>query len=269
MVANKYNEYFKIGFKKSIEYKSYIIGNLTTPFFMAIFFYFIWQYIYAIKGQGDASFLIGGFTFNEMMVYLIIGLLIQNAKSSDLADRISETIKTGNIAIFLCRPVNFVKSIVYDGLGEKVIPVSIFSFLLIGVTIFMDVTVPGIDILFLFFIYGILLIIFEIFIEISIGGLAFWLTEIWGVKSSIRQIFWVLSGRALPLSLFPTWFLSFVKFTPFYYLEYTFALIYLGKLSVEEILKAMSIFTAWIFLFFLIMRLIYKKGFTKLESFGG
>jgi ABC-type uncharacterized transport system permease subunit len=53
------------------------------------------------------------------------------------------------------------------------------------------------------------------------------------------------------------------------YLEYTFASIYLGKLSVNEALSAIGIFIFWIVLLFIFMRYLYKKGFRKLESYGG
>jgi len=266
----KYTEYFKIGFKKSIEYKSYLIGALTTPVFMGIFFYFIWSYIYEVKSQAsDWTGTIGGFTFNEMIVYLIIGLLIQTAKSTDIANRISAIIKSGDIAIFLCRPVNFVKSLLSDGIGEKLIPFATFAVLLVVMTYFFNLPYPSLGILAIFIIYGLLLIFFQIVIEIMIGGLAFWLTEIWGVKSSIQQIMWILSGRALPLSLFPQAFQTFLTWTPFFYLEYTFARIYLGQIELMTAIQYMSIFIIWIAIMLILMKWIFSRGFKKLENFGG
>jgi len=265
----KYLEYFKIGFKKSIEYKSYLIGTLTTPIFMGVFFYFIWSYIYQVKGSGNPDFLIGGFTFSEMILYLIIGLLIQTAKSTDISQKISEIIKSGNIATFLCRPVNFVKSLLADGFGEKVIPFFMFSGLLIFMTKILGLNFPDFSIIIVFVIYGIMLIFFQIILDVIIGGFAFWITEIWGVQSSISQILWILSGRALPLSLFPQMFQSILAFTPFLYLEYTFASIYLGKIGLITAVKYMGIFAIWIVIFLFIMKLVYNRGFKKMESFGG
>jgi len=277
--SQKYLEYFKIGFKKSVEYKSYLIGALTTPVFMGFFFYFIWSYIFevkyeaAIKAQDFAGtfteFTIGGFTFNEMLVYLIIGLLINTARSSDISNRISEVIKSGDIAIYLCRPVNFVKSLLFEGIGSKVINFFIFIILLIVMTNIFDLPYPKGGILTIFLIYAVLMILFDIILYVLIGGLSFWFVEIWGIRASIEQVLWILSGRVLPLSLFPVWMKTFMAFTPFMYLEYTFASIYLGKLSIEEALKAMGIFMVWIVLLVLLMRYLYKKGFRKLEAFGG
>lgn len=266
---NKYIEYFKIGFKKSIEYKSYIIGALATPLFMGIFFYYIWSYIFQVKGAGDPNFTIGGFTFEEMMVYLIIGLLLNTARSTEIADRISEIVKSGDISIFLCRPVNFVKSLLADGIGGKVVNFFVFTILLIVMTNIFNLPYPKGSIFVIFLIYAVLMLLFDIILYVIIGGLSFWFVEIWGIKSSIEQVLWILSGRVLPLSLFPEWMRMFLSFTPFLYLEYTFASIYLGKLTVIEALKAMGIFIFWIFLLVLLMRFLYKKGFKKLESFGG
>ena len=276
---NKYLEYFKIGFRKSIEYKSYIIGTLVTPLFMGIFFYYIWEYIFQVKfdtaiKNGSfvgtlSNFTIGGFTFHEMIVYLVIGLLMNTAKAGDIADRISEVIKSGDIAIYLCRPVNFVKSLLADGFGSKILNIVVFFILLLVITKITGLPYPKISIFILFIVYGFFLIFFDIIVNVMIGGLSFWLTEIWGVKSSIQQILWILSGRALPLTLFPTWILSFMKWTPFFYLEFTFASIYLGKLTFGEAIRALSIFIIWITILIFFMRLLYRKGFIKLASFGG
>ena len=266
---SKYLEYFKIGFKKSIEYKSYLIGTLTTPIFMGIFFYFIWSYIFQVKGGGDPNYLIGGFTFHEMVLYLIIGLLIQTAKSTDISQKISEIIKSGDIATYLCRPVNFVKSLLADGFGEKIIPFTMFAGLLIVMTKFLGLNFPDFSIIIIFIIYGIMLIFFQIILDVIVGGFAFWLTEIWGVQSSISQILWILSGRALPLSLFPQAFQVILAWTPFLYLEYAFASIYLGKIGLTTAIKYMGIFGIWILIFLLILRWVYNKGFSNLESFGG
>lgn len=277
--TNKYLEYFKIGFKKSIEYKSYLIGTFTTPIFMGVFFYFIWEYIFQVKftnSVADGTFIgvlsdftIGGFTFPEMIVYLVIGLLINSARASDISDRIAEVIKSGDIAIYLCRPVNFVKSLLADGFGGRIINIVVFFILLLIITKVAGLPFPETNIFVLFIVYGILLIFFDIVLNVIIGGLAFWLTEIWGVRSSIQQILWILSGRALPLTLFPPWMISFMQWTPFFYLEFTFASIYLGKLTFTEALRAMGIFTIWITIMIVLMRLLYKKGFGKLASFGG
>lgn len=278
-MTNTYTEYFKIGFKKSIEYKSYLLGVLITPLFMGFFFYFIWQYIFEVKFQTaleegtfagiETDFTIGGFTFEEMMVYLIIGLLFQAIRSADISDRISQVIKTGDISIYLCRPVNFVKSLLFEGIGAKVVNFVMFVMFLTVMTYLFGLPYPQGGIFAIFLVYAVLMILFDIILYVIIGGLAFWFVEIWGIKSSIEQILWILSGRVLPLTLFPAWFQSFMMFTPFMYLEFTFASLYLGKLTVPEALRAMGIFTLWIGVFALLMIWVYRKGFRKLEAFGG
>ncbi len=268
-MTNVYLEYFKIGFRKSVEYKSYLIGVLTTPLFMGVFFYFIWSYIFAVKGGGDPLHKIGGFTFEEMIVYLIIGLLINTARSSDISNRISEVIKSGDVAVFLCRPVNFVKSLLADGIGGKVVNLIMFTVLLVVMTKLFGLPYPQGGIFAIFMLYAVLMLIFDIVLYVIIGGLSFWFVEIWGIRSSIEQVLWILSGRTLPLSLFPQWMQTFMAFTPFMYLEYTFARIYLEKLAFEEALRAMGIFALWIVVLILLMKWVYAKGFRKLEAFGG
>ena len=144
-----------------------------------------------------------------------------------------------------------------------------FTVLLVVMTKLFNLPYPESGIFVIFLIYAVLLLFFDIVLYVIIGGLAFWFVEIWGIRSSIEQVLWILSGRVLPLSLFPVWMQSFLAFTPFMYLEYTFASLYLGKLTFQEALTAMGIFMIWIFIFLLLMRWIYARGFRKLASFGG
>ncbi|MCH8519806.1 MAG: ABC-2 family transporter protein [Nanoarchaeota archaeon] len=275
----KYVEYLKIGFKTSIEYKSYILGALITPAFMGFFFYFIWSYIYDVRYTAAieegiftgafSNFTIGGFTFEEMLVYLLIGLLFSVVRSTQVSEEISEKIRSGDISIFLCRPVSFIKSIVFQSFGAKIINLSVFGFLLVAMTFVLQLPTPPLTILMIFLLYAVCMIIFDIFLYVMIGGLSFWFVEIWGIRASIEQVLWILSGRVLPLTLFPQIMQTILVFTPFLYLEFTFASLYLGKLTVFEALRAMGIFTLWITLMGVGTWYLYKKGFEKVSSFGG
>ena len=275
----KYVEYLKIGFKTSIEYKSYLLGALITPAFMGFFFFFIWSYIYEIRyesaiesGEFTGSllnFTIGGFTFEMMMVYLLIGLLLNTARSSEISDSISQTIKSGDVAIFLCRPVNFVKSLLFQGIGAKIVNLFVFTLLLVVMTYLFNLPTPDIGIFAIFIVYAVLMLLFDIIIYVMIGGLSFWFVEIWGIKASIEQILWILSGRVLPLSLFPQSIQVILAWTPFLYLEYTFARLYLGMLTIPQALQAMGIFCIWIVILSFVMAYLYKKGFEKVSAFGG
>ena len=264
LFSKKYLEYFKIGFRTSIEYKSYILSILITPLFFGFFFYFIWGYIYDVKGE-----LIAGLTFNEMMVYLIIGLLINTTRNSEVSDKISQIIRSGDITTYLCRPVSFIKSLVFENFGNLLINFLMFLCLLIFITYFFGVAPPTGFMLIIFLFYGILMVFFNIMTYIIIGGLSFWFVEIWGIRASIEQIIWVLSGRILPLNLFPVWAQTFLAFTPFLYLEYTFAMLFLGKIDLMASLKAIIIFFFWNIFMILLMVLLYKKAYKKLQSFGG
>lgn len=275
----KYTEYLKIGFKTSVEYKSYILGALITPAFMGFFFFFIWSYIYQVRYEAAvaagefagtlAQFTIGDFTFEHMMVYLLIGLLLNTARSSEISDSISQTIKSGDIAIFLCRPVNFVKSLLFQGIGAKIVNLFVFTILLVVMTFLFNLPTPDLPIFAIFLLYAVLMLLFDIIVYVMIGGLSFWFVEIWGIKASIEQILWILSGRVLPLNLFPQVMQTILAWTPFLYLEYTFARLYLGFLTVPEALQAMGIFCIWIVILSLLMTLLYKKGFAKVSAFGG
>ncbi len=261
---NKYLKYFKIGFLKSIEYKSSILLTFVSPFVIAVFFYFVWGYLYSLSGG-----LIGGFTYKEMIFYLIFGLIIHAIRSSELAEKICEEVKSGDIAIYLCRPVSFVKSVFAEGFGERIIQIFMVLVALIVITLVADLPIPNIQTLGILVLYLILFIIFDIVLYSIIGAFSFWFTEIWGIRRAIEHIQLVLTGRILPLSLFPLWFSSILKFTPFYYMEYSFASIYLGKFTMIQALFGVGMLTLWILILLAVLFIVYKIGFKKLEALGG
>jgi len=73
---NKYYEYFIFGFKNIREYKFQFIGLFIYPLLVVLLSIVIWRYIFLEKGTK----LIGGFTYKEMIIYILITqlLLIKN-----------------------------------------------------------------------------------------------------------------------------------------------------------------------------------------------
>jgi ABC-2 type transport system permease protein len=260
----KYLEYFKIGFRESVEYKWEIFGSILSSSISIIFFIFVWSIIFDLN---KTNFL-NGFYFEEMVIYFIILYSFQILKISNLVYEFSEKIKKGDLVNYLAKPLNFIYSIFFKSLGTISIELLIYLVLMTGLIIYSIKSLTFSTIL-LFFIYSFCLFIFYILMKILISTLSFFLTEVWGLNEAIDQFIKIFSGKFFPLSFFPSWFINILMFTPFLYLEYQLTLIFLNKISFNEILFNLGILNFWNLILCFLIYLTYKSGVKKVNINGG
>ena len=121
----------------------------------------------------------------------------------------------------------------------------------------------------MFLVYAFLVLLFDLLIVFVIAGIGFWTVSTWGIYGAYNSIAWILSGRLLPISLYPVWLQETLRFTPFYYLEFTLASTYLGASGIQELIVAFGILSFWILALIMIIKLLYAKAYQKLAIFGG
>ena len=90
------------------------------------------------------------------------------------------------------------------------------------------------------------------------GLLAFWLEETWIMRVLLSIVVSFLSGYIFPLELYPAWLVSALKFTPFPYMSYYPAKIFMGVET--NFMMGYGVLTFWIAIFAYINHLIWKKG---------
>ena len=82
--------------------------------------------------------------------------------------------------------------------------------------------------------------------------------------TSIRSFFvkqiGLFSGGLFPLDVLPKSIFSFLTFLPFSYLTYFPARIYLGKVSVPDLLLGFIILLLWIVIFYIIVQIVWLRG---------
>lgn len=98
---------------------------------------------------------------------------------------------------------------------------------------------------------------------------AFWTPNTFGISRFAYGMSWVLSGFAMPLSFFPSWFQSIADATPFPSMVYTIVEIYLGIVSGNEILMLLFGQVIWFFALLLIARVMLSAGIRRLVVLGG
>lgn len=261
----KYFALIKTGFKNALVYRSDFFFWGINELLDTLIFLFIWIVIYGDKNA------IGGFSLSETVTYLIGVGLISNIISSWMSYDIESDIKSGWLSNLLIKPISYPKSRFSFGLSGKPVNLLIRLAVYILVAIFFRskiiVTVDFVS-WFLTIISVMLAFVINSLFDFSVGCISFWTVTTRGSSNIIRTINSIFSGSYAPIVFFPRWFQTTAFFLPFMYTRYFPMLIYLKKISNIEAIKGIGIQLFWIFLLFLISRLVWRKGIKRYEGVG-
>lgn len=180
-------------------------------------------------------------------------------------------IQSGSIATELLLPVSVHGRMLADNLGNALFQL-VFHFVpAVAVAVLaVGIAAPaGPSMLLLFLIsallgYGVLWTI-----SFAAQMLSFWLINIWSIVTIKNAFINVLSGSMIPLWFMPDWMQGVIRFTPFSSIYFMPVQIYLGQLSLPEILRSFLVQLFWIAVLFSIGMLLWKKGQKKLVVQGG
>ncbi|MDE7179117.1 MAG: ABC-2 family transporter protein [Lachnospiraceae bacterium] len=180
-------------------------------------------------------------------------------------------IQDGSIATEMLLPVNFHGRMLADNLGNALfqllfhfVPAVAISVIFIGIAAPADPLMLILFFLSALFGYGVLWTI-----SFVAQMLSFWLINVWSIMTIKNVFINVLSGSMIPLWFMPDWMSGIIRFTPFSSIYFTPVQIYLGQLSLSEILQGFLIQLFWIVFLFSAGMFLWKKGQKKLVVQGG
>ena len=241
---------------------TYRIGN----FFEILVQILIWTAIF------QKTEVIRGYSYQEMMTYIIIGWLLSFLMANfGLETYISDQIQRGELSNFLPKPINYINYLIVLSIGRASFTLLVAFFMNMLIIIFFHNT-------FIFsknvFVWIILLAMIavgyfiKLFLSILIGFISFWTTDNSGIFHSINAISKFLSGAYFPINILPAAFLNLSLALPFVYTFYFPAQLYLGKISIIEGLRGLALEIVWAVILYLAVKVVWKMGLKKYESVG-
>ena len=230
--------------------------------------FFLWRAIY----KSSESAVIEGFTFNQMIVYMLIAFLTNLLVSTDVSSNISREVKDGSIAINLIRPISYSQRMMFQSVG-----VIFFNFVIVFIPAFIVITLVFYNLegsisifnILMYFISSILSMILTFYYSYCFGLLSFKITNMWGLSQIMQAITRLISGALIPLSFFPEVVGKIFNILPFSSMISTPTLIYLGKLNGLELIKGILIQVIWVLIFIAISKWIWNKLIKQLTILGG
>lgn len=254
--------YFGISIKKILYYKWNVLFNMVSIFLMTVTYIFLWKYIYRDEGEKQ----------QYMIMYAILANLISLLYSNRCSDCIAEKVYKGTFAVDLLRPIHFLKLNFIETAGEitagfivKGIPVMLIFF-----TIYRYLLQKISPVYTLLGILAIVLaVLFYMMLYTILGLLSFWFYEIWPFNRLMNDTIRLLSGRVVPIALFPAWLSAPINRMPFRYLySFPIELILRGS-QCEDISGDFAGLILWNLIVAVIMLLTYKKALHRCVVQGG
>ena len=243
----------------------YIFGNMLQT---AVLLY-IWKAVFDSSQQSS----INGFTFNDMIFYVVMSMVTGMLVGNDVHWSVGQDVQTGDIAMNLIKPVNYQLRQYFGSLGYVFVNL-VFIFLpmwscLIGYTLFTGQSLPSISRLLLYFGSAFLSSMLMFAINYMFGLAAFYVEYIFGFIFAKEALVRLLSGELIPLVFFPATVMGVFKYLPFAGIVYTPVMIYLGKYTGDQLIEAIIIQIIWVIFLMVMTQLLWNKAIKRLSILGG
>ena len=259
MRVKKYWEIFIFSLKAQINFfADYLFYLISFGIFIFIFNN-LWEYILAGKT-------IVGYTKSELIWYIIISELI-TCSAPKFYKKISDKIKTGEIAILLTKPISMINYFLAENMTCFLRVGIYFVFgMLIGYWWAGPIHVTTIQIL-LFFISLIVAMVSQILLQLLVGVIAFFTEENRAFYMIFQKMEFLLVFT--PLEFYPKLFQSILSFLPTTYIFYAPAKIFSNYTSTIMAVQLLIVESLMMLIIFGVVHILYAKGVKKINVNGG
>ena len=260
-----YFHFAKLKLLVFLTYRFEVFTSLVSNLIITAAGIYLWKTAY--KGIGSVQ----GVSESQMLIYTIMAVLLASFFSNNVEDSLQNRITQGNIAIDLFRPVNLFLvylaediGIAFSSLASKLLP------LFVIVSVFVKVPLPySLEAFICFMFSSIFSFMILWLISASIALLCFWVLQLGELKTIKGGIILLLSGKIIPLWLFPESIQRVLEFLPFQYIYQTPLSIYIGKLTPSQAVPSMMIQLVWIILFACLLSFGWSKAQKRVLIQGG
>lgn len=265
-VFKKYFQVFVISWEQGLVYRLNFTLWRVRAVLQLILVYFIWQSVFLNQTN------VFGYSQMSIMTYILVSSVVRAIVLSSRATDLMNHINEGSIANFLSKPLDIIRFYFSRDLADKLLNI---SFVVLEVSLIIWIFHPPVILQTNFFIIMqftiaiILAVLLNFFSSLLISMMSFWVENSWGPLFLMMIILEGLGGGLFPIDILPARIFSFLMYTPFPYLLYFPAKVYLGALSTGETLQGFGVLCIWVGLMFLIAKKTLSAGLRHYTAGGG
>lgn len=227
-------------------------------------FKIVWTSVYAGRTEVD------GISLNEVISFTTLANLQIYLLTSTLSGYLQDRIREGLIALDLARPVPFLGQLIANQIGGSfafgpfVLLAAPVAFLIGGIQPPASLAAGVGYLLSLGLAY-----MLTALIEALIGMLAFWMTEIWGIRAILQFVGQFFSGALVPFWFFPPLLREIAAWLPFQAQAFLPLEIFLGRIQGQAIINALGLQLFWIIILSTIVVLVWRRAMRSVVIQGG
>jgi len=260
-------KYLKIFELTSLQYFTYRLNFIlwrVRNVFSLILVFFLWRNIYTNRSM------MFSYTKEKLITYILAVNVFGALIFSTLATEIAGDILNGNIINQLLKPISFFKVVIAKEAADKLLN---FSCSILEIVCLILIFQPKIFIQNNLFSYIATFIALTIgfassfFISLTLSYIAFWTPEVWAPRFLYTILTTFMAGTFFPLDILPKPIYYLLLLTPFPYLIFLPAKVYIEGFS-SSLLPLFLVGFTWSCLLFVFNKLIWQRGIKEFSFFG-
>ena len=265
-----YLPFINAGMQETATYRVNFIFFLLGEALACAVSFFIWNAVYNSGGENE----INGFTFEQMVVYIVLMFLTNGIIGSDASWSVGEEVRDGTIAMRLLKPVSYNSTFLFQEFGNKVLTEIVLMVPLLVIAELVRWLISGAVafsvVRFLIYLLSCTAAyLINFFFNICFGLLAFVIKYLWGANMMKNCVVGFLSGAIIPLAFLPAGLRTVILLMPFASLNYTPVMIYMGMYSGIETLWYLGLQLFWMIAFWGLSKLLWRLSVKRLCVQGG
>ncbi len=254
--------------RKILAYRSdFWVNQVGLIIFQVILSYSLWFAIFEFNGVEK----MGGYDLTNFIHYYLTAVLVAKAMLGEDIGFLSREIYDGTLNRFIVYPVSIfqykhITYLVYSLFNNcQLFAIFLFNYFYLHPTPLSEIPWSS-------YLLGVFASLLSSSLFFMMGcileSIAFWADYIWSLMVLLRMTTNFLGGTLIPLTFYPEWAQEVLKFTPFPYIV-TFPIkVFMNDFDSIYYLKNCAIICVWYFIFYLIFRLVWRKGQLKYTGVG-
>jgi ABC-2 type transport system permease protein len=267
MRAIDYPAFTSTTFQTRLAYRNQVWAGLFGELIFIFARIAIWISVFGVAGTASVD----GVTLPEMITYALLAGPLLYWDYSRLLNDVGTAIKSGDVAVYLLKPVHYPFYLLAGTLGN-------FAFDLLAITLpvalivaFTVGLVPPADGFYFvaFLAYWVLSFALLFVLTTLLGLAAFWMMTTQSLDWFFNSIMTLLSGGLVPLWFFPGWFAAIAGHLPFAWVSFYPAAVYLGQIDQSRTLVYFGIGLGWLAALSLLLVWLWGRARHRLIVQGG
>lgn len=200
--------------KNTVEQKKKVVFQMINHTIFLLFSLYLYKYVYELLPSMHSKLPFPNAIWSMAVYFMIFWLGLRNIERSFRDD-----IRSGNIEMYLLRPMGYIWQKVLIKIGEGIIP--FLSATMLSITVcYLFVGLPIVNVSLGYWFLGLLLIltfsqILTVLIYVLCGLTGFWLDNSQPVFFIVSKFIMVFGGAWVPVAFFPKILQNIAEFSPF------------------------------------------------------